>query len=436
MTLTIILSAITLLLLLVIIALLFSLKSKSNNSNDLRKEISIMLMQTREELLTNIGAKISENSNTQQTQIANLTQLNEQKLENTRKNMEEKLELIRATVENRLQLMQKDNADKLEKMRVTVDEKLQGTLEQRLGESFKVVNDRLESVYKGLGEMQSLAQGVGDLKKIFTNVKARGTWGEIELGNILQEYLTPDQYICSAKTKPNATEFVEFAIKLPGKTDGQNVLLPVDSKFPVEDYKRLVDAQEAGDVELITEARKSLENSIKLFAKDIHDKYIETPYTTDFGIMFLPTESLYCEIVKNTVLIETLTQKYRVIVSGPNTFVALLNSLQMGFRTLAIEKRSSEVWKLLGGVKSEFEKFGELLDKTNKKLQEISNTMERASAKTRTIQRKLKNVEALPIGSEDEFYGTDVLDVVASEEDSSDDEEYLLSDNIESNNED
>ncbi len=436
MTLTIILSAITLLLLLVIIALLFSLKSKSNNSNDLRKEISIMLMQTREELLTNIGAKISENSNTQQTQIANLTQLNEQKLENTRKNMEEKLELIRATVENRLQLMQKDNADKLEKMRVTVDEKLQGTLEQRLGESFKVVNDRLESVYKGLGEMQSLAQGVGDLKKIFTNVKARGTWGEIELGNILQEYLTPDQYICSAKTKPNATEFVEFAIKLPGKTDGQNVLLPVDSKFPVEDYKRLVDAQEAGDVELITEARKSLENSIKLFAKDIHDKYIETPYTTDFGIMFLPTESLYCEIVKNTVLIETLTQKYRVIVSGPNTFVALLNSLQMGFRTLAIEKRSSEVWKLLGGVKSEFEKFGELLDKTNKKLQEISNTMERASAKTRTIQRKLKNVEALPIGSEDEFYGTDVLDVVASEEDSSDDEEYLLSDNIENNNED
>ena len=436
MTLTIILSAITLLLLLVIIALLFSLKSKSNNSNDLRKEISIMLMQTREELLTNIGAKISENSNTQQTQIANLTQLNEQKLENTRKNMEEKLELIRATVENRLQLMQKDNADKLEKMRVTVDEKLQGTLEQRLGESFKVVNDRLESVYKGLGEMQSLAQGVGDLKKIFTNVKARGTWGEIELGNILQEYLTPDQYICSAKTKPNATEFVEFAIKLPGKTDGQNVLLPVDSKFPVEDYKRLVDAQEAGDVELITEARKSLENSIKLFAKDIHDKYIETPYTTDFGIMFLPTESLYCEIVKNTVLIETLTQKYRVIVSGPNTFVALLNSLQMGFRTLAIEKRSSEVWKLLGGVKSEFEKFGELLDKTNKKLQEISNTMERASAKTRTIQRKLKNVEALPIGSEDEFYGTDVLDVVASEEDNSDDEEYLLSDNTENNNED
>ena len=429
MDLTIILSAVIIVLLIVIIALLINLKGKSSNSDSLRREISTMLMQTREELLTNISNKIAENGNTQQLQLTNLTNLNEQKLENTRKNMEEKLELIRRIVEDRLLYMQKDNADKLEKMRVTVDEKLQGTLEQRLGESFKVVNDRLESVYKGLGEMQTLAQGVGDLKKIFTNVKARGTWGEIELGNILQEYLTQDQYLCSAKTKPNATEFVEFAIKLPGKTDGQNVLLPVDSKFPVEDYKRLVDAQDIGDIDAINAARKSLENSVKLFAKDIHDKYIETPYTTDFGIMFLPTESLYCEIVKNTALIETLTQKYRVIVSGPNTFVALLNSLQMGFSTLAIEKRSSEVWKLLGGVKSEFEKFGELLDKTNKKLQEISNTMERASAKTRTIQRKLKNVEALPIGDENEFYGNDLVDALPSSEDIIDDENYSVNDN-------
>ncbi len=426
MNLTTILCVVILLLLIVIIALLINLKNKNNNSDSLRQEISTMLMHTREELLNNISTKISENGNTQQLQLANLTNINEQKLENTRKNMEEKLELIRRTVEDRLLYMQKDNADKLEKMRVTVDEKLQGTLEQRLGESFKVVNDRLESVYKGLGEMQSLAQGVGDLKKIFTNVKARGTWGEIELGNILQEYLTPDQYICSAKTKPNATEFVEFAIKLPGKTDGQNVLLPVDSKFPIEDYKRLVDAQEAGDVAQINDARKSLENSIKLFAKDIHDKYIETPFTTDFGIMFLPTESLYCEVVKNTVLVEVLAQKFRVIVSGPNTFVALLNSLQMGFRTLAIEKRSSEVWTLLGGVKSEFEKFGDLLDKTNKKLQEISNTMERASAKTRTIQRKLKNVEALPVTDEDEFYGKDLMDALPSSDDTFENENYTI----------
>ena len=426
MNLTTILCVVILLLLIVIIALLINLKNKNNNSDSLRQEISTMLMHTREELLNNISTKISENGNTQQLQLANLTNINEQKLENTRKNMEEKLELIRRTVEDRLLYMQKDNADKLEKMRVTVDEKLQGTLEQRLGESFKVVNDRLESVYKGLGEMQSLAQGVGDLKKIFTNVKARGTWGEIELGNILQEYLTPDQYICSAKTKPNATEFVEFAIKLPGKTDGQNVLLPVDSKFPVEDYKRLVDAQDAGDIVQINDAKKSLENSIKLFAKDIHDKYIETPFTTDFGIMFLPTESLYCEVVKNTVLVESLAQKFRVIVSGPNTFVALLNSLQMGFRTLAIEKRSSEVWTLLGGVKSEFEKFGDLLDKTNKKLQEISNTMERASAKTRTIQRKLKNVEALPVTDEDEFYGKDLMDALPSSDDTFENENYTI----------
>ena len=411
-------------LLLVIIVLIISLKKSSDNTDSLRREISTMLMQTREELQNNLGSKITENSNTQQLQLANLTNINEQKLENTRKSTEEKLELIRRTVEDRLLYMQKDNADKLEKMRVTVDEKLQGTLEQRLGESFKVVNDRLESVYKGLGEMQSLAQGVGDLKKIFTNVKARGTWGEIELGNILEEYLTSDQYLRSAKTKPNATEFVEFAIKLPGKTDGQNVLLPVDSKFPVEDYKRLVDAEEIGDIDTINSARKNLENSIKLFAKDIHYKYIETPYTTDFGIMFLPTESLYCEVLKNTALIETLTQKYRVVVSGPTTFVALLNSLQMGFRTLAIEKRSSEVWKLLGGVKSEFEKFGDLLDKTNKKLQEISNTMERASAKTRTIQRKLKNVEALPVDNEDEFYGTDLLDALPSPDNILEDQEY------------
>ena len=413
-------------LLLVIIVLIISLKKSSDNTDSLRREISTMLMQTREELQNNLGSKITENSNTQQLQLANLTNINEQKLENTRKSTEEKLELIRRTVEDRLLYMQKDNADKLEKMRVTVDEKLQGTLEQRLGESFKVVNDRLESVYKGLGEMQSLAQGVGDLKKIFTNVKARGTWGEIELGNILEEYLTSDQYLRSAKTKPNATEFVEFAIKLPGKTDGQNVLLPVDSKFPVEDYKRLVDAEEIGDIDTINSARKNLENSIKLFAKDIHDKYIETPYTTDFGIMFLPTESLYCEVLKNTALIETLTQKYRVVVSGPTTFVALLNSLQMGFRTLAIEKRSSEVWKLLGGVKSEFEKFGDLLDKTNKKLQEISNTMERASAKTRTIQRKLKNVEALPVDNEDEFYGTDLLDSLPSSDNILEDSEYNI----------
>ena len=301
-------------------------------------------------------------------------------------------------------------------MRLTVDEKLQGTLEKRLGESFKIVNDRLESVYKGLGEMQTLAQGVGDLKKVFTNVKSRGYWGEIQLANILEQFLTTEQYLTNVKIKESSNDFVEFAIKLPGKTNkNEFVLLPVDSKFPIEDYSRLVDAENAGDVNSINECRKALENSIKTCAKAIYEKYIDPPFTTDFGIMFLPTESLYCEIVRNSALCEILSQKYRVVVAGPTTFIALLNSLQMGFRTLAIEKRSSEVWELLGVVKTEFSKFGTLLDKTNKKLQEISSTMDLASKKTRTIERKLKNVEALPLNDENEFY--DMLDTDTSVDD-------------------
>jgi DNA recombination protein RmuC len=335
--------------------------------------------------------------------------------------MEDKLEQIRKTIEDKLVFLQKDNSEKLEQMRVTVDEKLHNTLEQRLGESFKIVNDRLESVYKGLGEMQTLAQGVGDLKKVFTNVKSRGFWGEIQLGNILEQFLTNDQYEKNVKTKPKSNDLVEFAIKLPGRTDNEYVWLPVDSKFPIEDYSRLIEAEDLADVNLIQESRKKLENSIKSFAKDIHDKYIESPYTTDFGIMFLPTESLYCEVLKNTGLCEFISQKYRIVVSGPTTFVALLNSLQMGFRTLAIEKRTSEVWQLLGMVKTEFSKFGDILDKTNKKLLEISSTMEQASKKTRTIEKKLKKVEALPIPSETEFYT--ISDDTYSVEDISDQNE-------------
>lgn len=407
---TILLISILLMLFIVLIVIIITKKNKNNSKefinefNTVRQELSTMLMQTREELSRNIGNKINENANTQQMQLANLTNLNETKLENTRKNMEEKLEQIRKTIEDKLVFLQKDNSEKLEQMRVTVDEKLHNTLEQRLGESFKIVNDRLESVYKGLGEMQTLAQGVGDLKKVFTNVKSRGFWGEIQLGNILEQFLTNDQYEKNVKTKPKSNDLVEFAIKLPGRTDNEYVWLPVDSKFPIEDYSRLIEAEDLADVNIIQESRKKLENSIKTFAKDIHDKYIESPYTTDFGIMFLPTESLYCEVLKNTGLCEFISQKYRIVVSGPTTFVALLNSLQMGFRTLAIEKRTSEVWQLLGMVKTEFSKFGDILDKTNKKLLEISSTMEQASKKTRTIEKKLKKVEALPIPSESEFY--------------------------------
>ena len=407
------------LIFLVILTILFisNNKKKKENSkefisefNVVRQELATMFMQTREELSKTIGYQITESSKLQQMQLSNMTSINEAKLENTRKNMEEKLEKIRNTVEDRLILLQKDNSQKLEQMRVTVDEKLHDTLEKRLGESFKIVNDRLESVYKGLGEMQNLAQGVGDLKKVFTNVKSRGYWGEIQLGNILEQFLTKEQYDCNVKTKPKSNDLVEFAIKLPGRNDNEFVWLPVDSKFPIEDYSRLVDAEEACDTTLINESKKRLENSIKLFAKDIHDKYIESPFTTDFAIMFLPTEGLYCEVLKNTGLCEFISQKYRVVVSGPTTFVALLNSLQMGFKTLAIEKRTSEVWQLLGVVKSEFSKFGDILDKTNKKLLEISSTMDLASKKTRTIERKLKNVEALPVGNENEFYNIEKID--------------------------
>ena len=398
---------ITVLLVISIILLLSNRKSKNNSKEfkELRMELSSMLMQTREELNKNIGSRILETANIQQTSLANLTNINETKLDN-----------IRKAVEDNLSKIQKDNNDKLEKMRITVDEKLQGTLEKRLGESFKLVNDRLESVYKGLGEMQTLAQGVGDLKKVFTNVKSRGYWGEVQLSTILEQFLTNEQYDTNVKTRPSSNDLVEFAIKLPGKNDNEFVWLPVDSKFPIEDYSRLVDAEEAGDVTLVNECRKKLENSVKSFAKDIFDKYIEPPFTTDFGIMFLPTESLYCEVLKNTGLCELIAQKYRITVAGPTTFVALLNSLQMGFKTLAIEKRTSEVWQLLGMVKSEFTKFGDILDKTNKKLLEISSTMELASRKSRTIERKLRKVEALPVSNENEFYGNELTDVIQIDE--------------------
>lgn len=371
-------------------------KGKKSNLDDFRKELAFQLKNNREEITNNIGGKIVDNTTIQQNSLATLTTLNETKLENIRKSVEEKLASI-----------QKDNGEKLEKMRLTVDEKLQSTLEKRLSESFKIVSNNLESVQKGLGEMQTLAKGVGDLKNVFTNVKARGFWGEIQLGNILEQFLTPEQYLKSVKTKKNSNDFVEFAIKFPGKNNLDAVLLPVDSKFPIEDYSRLVNAEESGDIVSIQESRKALENSIKKCAKDISDKYLDPPYTTDFGIMFLPTESLYSEVLRNTSLCETLNQKYRVVVAGPSTFIALLNSLQMGFRTIAIEKRSSEVWELLGVVKTEFSKFGDLLDKTNKKLIEISNTMSDATRKTRTIERKLKNVEALPVSNENDFYNLD-----------------------------
>jgi DNA recombination protein RmuC len=315
----------------------------------------------------------------------------------TRTNLEQS-ERLRGAVDVQLKSLREDNARQLEQMRVTVDEKLQTTLQVRLSESFRQVSERLEQVHKGLGEMNVLAAGVGDLKKVLTNVKTRGTWGEIQLGNLLEQVLAPEQYEANVATKAGSAERVEFAIRLPGRegTEGRPVWLPVDAKFPQEDYQRLVEAQEAGEADRAEAAGRELEKRIRLEARQIREKYLDPPGTTDFAIMFLPTEGLFAEVIRRPGLCEVLQRDHRVVVAGPTTLAALLNSLQMGFRTMAIEQRSREVWALLGTVKKEFGKFGGIIGKVQKKLQEASNTIEDAARKTRTIERRLKAVEALP----------------------------------------
>lgn len=305
------------------------------------------------------------------------------------------LDRVRDGVEKRLESIQKDNNEKLEKMRATVDEKLHDTLEKRLGESFKLVDEQLSKVHKDLGEMRNLALDVGDLKKVMTNVKTRGIWGEVQLENILEQVLTPEQYEKNAAVKRGSSERVEFAIKMPGK-DKDAVLLPIDSKFPIEDYQRLLEAQEAGNKEAVVEASKALEMRVKSEARDIRDKYINPPVTTDFAFLFVPAEGLYAEVLRFPGLFESLQRDYRITVAGPTTILAMLSSLRMGFRTLAVEKRASEVWKVLGAVKTEFGNFGGILKKTQKKLQEASNTIEDASKKSRNIERKLGKVQELP----------------------------------------
>ena len=307
-----------------------------------------------------------------------------------------KLETVRSTVETKLQMLQTDNAKQLENMRQTVDEKLQGTLEKRLGDSFRQVSERLEQVHKGLGEMQTLATGVGDLKKVLTNVKTRGTWGEVQLGALLEQVLSAEQYVRNASTRESA-ERVEFAVKLPGQNGDAPVLLPIDAKFPVEDYQRLLDAQERADAEGIDLAGRQLETRIKACARDIRDKYINPPASTDFGILFLPIEGLFAEVIRRPGLAECIQRDCRVVIAGPTTLWSILNSLQMGFRTLAIQKRSSEVWTLLGAVKTEWTKYGEVLDKVQKRIHQASETIEEAKIRTRAIGRKLRNVQELPI---------------------------------------
>ena len=304
------------------------------------------------------------------------------------------------TVEMRLAKLQEDNSARLEQMRQTVDEKLQGTLEKRLGESFKLVSERLELVHKGLGEMQTLALGVGDLKKVLTNVKTRGIWGEVQLGNLLEQMLTPDQYLANVACRPGSADRVEYVIRLPGRGEGETeVWLPIDAKFPREDYERLLDAADRADAEAVEALGRALETRVRGFAKEIAQKYVHPPQTTDFALLFLPTEGLYAELLRRPGLGEQLQRDYRVNLCGPTTLGALLNSLQMGFRSLAIQKRSSEVWQILGAVKTEFGKYGEVLEKVQKKLVEASNSIEDISVRKRAIDRKLRSVDALDNGT-------------------------------------
>jgi len=326
-----------------------------------------------------------------------LTEAMREQLRTMSASNEQRLSEVRHTVEQRLTAIQQDNEKKLEQMRATVDEKLHATLEQRLGESFKQVAERLEQVHKGLGEMQNLARDVGSLNRVLTNVKTRGIFGEVQLAGLLEQVFTPEQYAANVATIPGSAERVEFAIALPGqRDDGKPLWLPIDAKFPREDYERLLDAQERADAAGVETAGKAIETRLRLEAKTIREKYISPPHTTDFGMLFVPTEGLYAEALRRPGLVESLQREHKVMLVGPTTLLATLTSLQMGFRTLALEKRSAEVWEVLGAVKTEFGKFGEVLAKTKKKLEEASNTIDAAETRTRAMTRKLKSVEALP----------------------------------------
>ena len=376
-------------------------KTSGEKLDGIRTESATGAKQLREEVIAALGGITDANTKT----MGELAKQQKNQLEALSANMgklsdsnEKRLEAIRATVETKLQNIQTDNAKQLEQMRQTVDEKLQGTLEKRLGESFKQVSERLELVHKGLGEMQSLATGVGDLKKVLTNVKTRGTWGEVQLGALLEQVLNHDQFATNVATKDGG-ERVEFAIKLPGQglDKEEPVWLPIDAKFPVEDYQRLLDAQEKADSEGVEVAGKQLENRVKACAGDICHKYLNPPKTTDFGILFLPIEGLFAEVIRRTGLTEAIQRDCRVVIAGPTTLWSILSSLQMGFRTLAIQERSSEVWNLLAAVKTEWTKYGDVLDVVQKKLHQASDTIEKAQVRSRAVGRKLKNVQELPV---------------------------------------
>lgn len=368
----------------------FGREESAQTARDLREEVSAGQKLSMDTMVRTIG----EMSKSQNDQLESIARLIQELTESNRTGIEK----LRSTIDAQLKHLQESNEKKLDQMRETVDEKLQSTLEKRLGESFKLVSERLEAVQHGLGEMQNLATGVGDLKRVLTNVKARGTWGEVQLGALLEQILTPDQYDKNVRTRANSQESVEYAIRLPGRDDdpGSCVWMPIDSKFPQEDYLRLVEAADAADMDAVQKATAALLRSVHSSAKEIQDKYLNPPETTDFAIMFMPTEGLYAEVLRQPGQVEKIQQDYRIVVAGPTTLSAILSSLRIGFRTLAIEKRSSEVWKVLAAVKTEFGKFGDVLSKVKRQLNTASNTIEQTGMRTRAMERKLRAVEELP----------------------------------------
>lgn len=379
-----------------------NVKATLEMQNNLNKNLNELLLSTIKNNNDNIISSVGQISTLNKESINSLIS----RLEFLIKTNEENLERTTRVIKEQMEGLRKENEAKLEQMRVTVDEKLNTSLQTRLNQSFEIINKRLQEVYEGLGEMRSLANGVGDLKKVLTNVKTRGVWGEVQLGNLLEQMLSPNQYLQNAQTKPNSQERVDFAVILPGKDD-KNILLPVDAKFPIEDYQRLVEATETGDQAKIDLCKKGIERRVKEEAKKIKEKYISLPTTTDFGVLYLAIEGLYAEVLRNPGLVEQIQSEYKIIICGPTTLSALLSSLQLGFKTLSIEKRSSEIWMLLGSFKQEFSKFVDLLSKTQKKLDEASNTIEFATKKSKTIERKLKKVSVDQPLLEDGFVDAD-----------------------------
>lgn len=373
-----------------------ALKGRAANTERLERELRAAVEQAASQVRIETGARLAELQAALGAQVAQSAGLQTQQLAAYGQTMQQQLESLTRTLQAQLAGLQADTAAKLEQIRATVDDKLQATLEARLGESFRLVSERLEQVHRGLGEMQTLAAGVGDLKRVLTNVKSRGTFGEVQLAALLEQVLAPEQYAKNVKTRPGAKEPVEFAIRMPGKEDGHFVWLPIDAKFPTEDYERLLAAQEAADRDAMEAAARALENRIRIEARSIRDKYVEPPHTTDFAILFLPTEGLFAEALRRPGLVEALNRELRIVIAGPTTLFAMLNSLQMGFRTLALERRSAEVWQVLGAVKTEFQRFGDVLARLKSQLATASSTIEQAETRTRQMQRQLRDVEALP----------------------------------------